>query len=113
MPLRLPSVPSPGRVLPPGPRGGAAARTFTCAVCGSRYAEDYDEYSISFYRSFVRVVDDRAAAVGAEVVAPFPVVLGLYWFQQDDADVCCRHFEQASVETFLGYMKELGAAHGA
>jgi len=81
-------------------------KMYECSVCSSRYVENYQDYSIVFYVSFMQTVADRAIKAGADVAEPFPLPMGLYWLDQSDADVFRSYFQQSSVADFMRYMKE-------
>ena len=78
-----------------------------CSTCHTEWAEDYDEYSISFYRTFARPNLPCSSPAGATVVDPFPLIWGFGGFQQTDIATVMRRFRLSTLSDFATYMTAL------
>jgi hypothetical protein len=78
-----------------------------CSTCHTEWAEDYDEYSISFYRTFARPSLPCSSPAGATVIDPFPLNWGFGGFQQADISKVMSHFSLATFSDFATYMAAL------
>ena len=81
---------------------------YECRVCGSKYAEHWNQYSINFdCRYFTFELVDGLKELGAPVVLPAPLYGGLAGFDDRDVELCRGDYEVGTLEEFVGWMSEL------
>jgi hypothetical protein len=81
---------------------------YTCSVCGAAILEEYDEYSISMWRSFLRI-ETVQHDLGPAPLKPEPLYWGPYGIDTDQhVDVINNLFTQTeNFEDYISYMTEL------
>lgn len=76
---------------------------YACAVCGSVYQADWQDFSIHVSRSVMRIIDQKTELIGAEPINPTPFVVGFFGHTLPKRE----EYQQFEPEEFKKYLWEL------
>jgi len=79
---------------------------YVCEVCGALWEGVFTDYSISMFRSYLRLESSVLAPLGPAPTFPFPVSKGFRAFNKADYEVCAKQFYIASVDKCIEYLAE-------
>lgn len=86
----------------------STCRSYTCGTCFAEWDATFTDYSISFYRSYLRLCRKTYPDVGAAVQPPLPFVSGFRYFKEADVKQCAALYKQVTLAEFIRYVREVG-----
>jgi hypothetical protein len=78
---------------------------YRCRSCSSAWTFQWQEYNINFQFSYLRLVENRAKAVGADPESPGVLYAGFAGFSDKDIKAAMRLFRIEPLDRYLDYMK--------
>jgi hypothetical protein len=79
-------------------------RRYQCTRCGAFWEYVFTDYSISMYRTYLRLLTEPGPALGASVSLPIPISTGLRGFKKEDLETYGKSFRKSTLAECVSYM---------